>query len=99
MISIHGIGVDEAGRCQHYHQTNDIVGLKCARCQQYFACYKCHDALMAHPFVSCAKKALPVICGVCRRTMNFEEYSQGECPSCHSQFNPNCYVHYDIYFK
>nr|WP_081778159.1 hypothetical protein [Liquorilactobacillus sucicola] len=99
MTTIHGINIDKVGRCRHYHQTNDIVGLKCDRCQQYFACYKCHNALKDHYFVPCAKNTLPVICGNCQHKMNFQEYSRGCCPHCQSAFNPNCHVHYNIYFK
>ncbi|WP_082610433.1 CHY zinc finger protein [Liquorilactobacillus satsumensis] len=99
MSIIHGIEVDEAGRCCHYHQANDIVGLKCAQCQQYFACYKCHDTLRDHRFVPCAKHAAPAICGVCKFTMDFQKYVQGFCPNCQHSFNPKCRVHYGIYFK
>nr|WP_057745047.1 CHY zinc finger protein [Liquorilactobacillus capillatus] len=98
-MAIHGINVDKAGRCEHYHQVNDIVGLKCAQCQQYFACYKCHDALKDHHFVACAKNDLPAICGACKHTMNFQEYSLGHCPYCQNKFNPKCSLHYAIYFK
>ncbi len=40
-----GIGLDSSSRCYHYHTKLDIVALKCAVCQKYYACYKCHDAL------------------------------------------------------
>lgn len=38
---IYGLETDDAGRCVHYHQENDIAGLKCQQCQAYFACYQC----------------------------------------------------------
>lgn len=43
-----GIGLDSSSRCYHYHTKLDIVALKCAVCQKYYACYKCHDALEEH---------------------------------------------------
>ncbi|MDN2452207.1 CHY zinc finger protein [Lactobacillus sp. UCMA15818] len=99
MNEIYGIEIDTDGRCYHYHQQNDIVGLKCQRCNEYFACYKCHDNLRDHSFVSCDKNDYPAICGKCRKKMTFDDYKNGYCPSCHAGFNPNCHLHWDIYFK
>ena len=44
-IKIHGIGLDKAGRCTHYHTQLDIAALLCAKCRKYYACYSCHDEL------------------------------------------------------
>lgn len=99
MPTIHGIEADQAGRCCHYHSENDIAGLKCAQCQQYFACYQCHDELMDHRFVPCDKEDTPVICGICRKTLTFNQYKLGACPFCHHPFNPKCALHETIYFK
>lgn len=38
-IKIHGIGLDKAGRCTHYHTQLDIAALLCAKCRKYYACY------------------------------------------------------------
>ena len=51
-IKIHGIGLDKAGRCTHYHTQLDIAALLCAKCRKYYACYSCHDELEDHPFVA-----------------------------------------------
>ena len=99
MYQIYGIEVDESGRCYHYHQDNDIAGLKCSTCHKYFACYECHDELMGHHFTACDKNSSPVICGKCQTLINFEEYEKGKCPSCQTEFNPNCHLHWGIYFK
>ena len=51
-IKIHGIGLDKAGRCTHYHTQLDIAALLCAKCRKYYACYSCHDELEDHSFVA-----------------------------------------------
>ena len=33
-IKIHGIGLDKAGRCTHYHTQLDIAALLCAKCRK-----------------------------------------------------------------
>ena len=35
-IKIHGIGLDKAGRCTHYHTQLDIAALLCAKCRKYY---------------------------------------------------------------
>ena len=99
VFKIWGREIDSEGRCAHYHQNNDIVGLKCSTCQKYFACYQCHDELMDHSFKACDKTDYPAICGKCRNIINFEDYKEGSCIHCHAPFNPNCHRHWSIYFK
>ncbi|ANZ60939.1 hypothetical protein AYR62_11820 [Secundilactobacillus paracollinoides] len=96
---IYGLETDDAGRCVHYHQENDIAGLKCQQCQAYFACYQCHDALCDHKFVACDKDDDPVMCGLCHTVMSFAAYQQGTCPNCRAAFNPKCEGHWGVYFK
>ena len=96
---IWGLGLDDEGRCSHYHQANDIVALKCSQCKKYFACYKCHDEIENHKFVSTDKENFPVMCGHCGILLNFDDYALGTCIKCKSVFNPNCHLHWDIYFK
>ena len=50
-------------------------------------------------FVASNKGDYPVMCGVCRRLLDFDEYTSGACPNCHHGFNPRCKLHYEIYFE
>ena len=71
-IKIHGIGLDKAGRCTHYHTQLDIAALLCAKCRKYYACYSCHDELEDHSFVATTpEEAYPVLCGNCGRNLHF----------------------------
>ena len=96
---INGIDIDNQGRCVHYHEENDVACLKRAQCGEYYACYLCHDASENHHFLASDKNDSPVLCGVCRHKMNFDEYTNGKCPYCGHAFNPNCKKHYSIYFS
>ena len=98
-LPIHGIDLDQNGRCMHYHTENDVVALSCAQCHRYFACYLCHDAIMTHKFAPADPTDKSVMCGVCHQTMDYQDYSQNECPNCHHAFNPKCVRHQDIYFE
>lgn len=97
-VLIAGRLTDTAGRCRHYHLEMDVVGLKCARCQAYFACYQCHDELTDHAFVPCQKTEQVAICGACGQRMTYAVYAVGHCPACGHGFNPRCSVHAGIYF-
>ncbi|WP_082137374.1 CHY zinc finger protein [Lactiplantibacillus herbarum] len=99
MTEIYGIGLDIAGRCQHYHQDEDVAALWCAECQRYYACYQCHDTLCDHYFVASKIGSLAVLCGVCRHRLTTDQYQLGRCPYCQQWFNPRCQRHYQIYFE
>ena len=96
-MEIHGLDLDQAGRCRHYHLA--VAALKCSRCQKYYACYRCHDALENHHFMACERENWPVLCGICGCLMQFAQYQQGSCPRCGHDFNPGCRRHCQIYFK
>lgn len=99
-MTILGIQLDVAGRCQHYHSELDIVALKCDLCQHYYACYQCHDILENHPFQAISiKDSKPILCGNCKTFLSFSKYKLGHCPHCVHPFNPNCQKHHIIYFK
>lgn len=96
---IYGIQVDAQGRCHHYHQHEDVVGLKCAACKQYYACFHCHNTQQEHSFVPIDRKdPTPVICGACRNYLTYPEYQTNACPYCQHAFNPKCVVHQEVYF-
>ena len=98
-VRIHGIGLDKAGRCIHYHTEPDIAALLCAKCRKYYACYSCHDEMEDHLFAATQpEEAYPVLCGNCRRKLTHQEYKKGSCPYCHAGFNPKCSLHENIYF-
>ncbi|HPI99453.1 MAG TPA: CHY zinc finger protein [Enterococcus sp.] len=97
---IYGIEIDGNGRCLHYHQENNIVGLKCNKCKKYYACYQCHNTYESHTFEPIAvSDTAPVICGHCHTTLTFFQYKKGACPYCQAKFNPNCQLHETIYFS
>ncbi|WP_082385509.1 CHY zinc finger protein [Streptococcus phocae] len=99
MSECFGIACDQNYRCQHYHSELDIVGLKCAACQRYYACFSCHDLLADHTFhPTNQQEPYPVICGGCHRYLSRCDYKLGACPFCRSAFNPACHKHSDIYF-
>lgn len=98
-IKIHGVGLDKAGRCTHYHTDVDVAALLCAKCRKYYACFSCHDEIENHPFAATSKEEkYPVLCGCCRRQLTYQEYKSGSCPHCGAGFNPMCCLHDDIYF-
>ena len=99
-IRIHGLDLDDNGRCRHYHKNCDVVALKCSACGRYYACYECHDALEDHTFAATdLTEEYPVLCGNCHTTLTREEYLTGSCVHCGFSFNPNCKLHYGIYFR
>ena len=99
MSEIIGLAIDDAGRCQHWHQSVDIIANKCRACQKYFACYLCHHAIMTHQFEPMPMSQISVMCGICHLKMTGNDYiQQTNCPICHHQFNPQCHLHKDIYF-
>lgn len=99
MMRIYGLDLDQAGRCVHYHLSVDVTAMKCARCQRYYACYQCHDALENYRFAASNKDDWPVMCGICGCLMRFDQYQLGTCPRCGHAFNPKCSLHGQIYFK
>ena len=97
-IQIYGVGLDEQGRCAHYHQNCDVVALKCAMCRKYYACFSCHDEMEDHAFAATGtEEKYPVLCGNCKRLLTREQYGQGSCPYCGITFNPRCKLHKHIY--
>lgn len=99
MPDIFGLSLDTSGRCQHWHQSFDVIANMCQQCQTYFACSLCHDALTAHTFQPMPMSQISVMCGVCHLKMTGDTYVNcTKCPACQQAFNPSCHLHHDIYF-
>ena len=101
MNRIFGIEIDKEGRCIHYHGANDVIANKCAKCQKFYACYKCHDESENHTFepVDPGQEGT-VMCGSCGRLYSYKEYScLIKCTGCSHEFNPGCSLHKNIYSK
>ncbi|SCU88745.1 LAME_0E01002g1_1 [Lachancea meyersii CBS 8951] len=104
-----GLLVDNQSRCVHWNSKLDVVCFRFKCCDRYYACHSCHDFLEEHPIqrykVANDSTTHVVLCGVCRNTMTFDQYRNGltcgsnlQCPFCSAPFNPNCKLHYNIYF-
>lgn len=103
-IAIMGRLIDHQTRCEHYHSSQDIVAIKFKCCDQYFPCYSCHEETADHTAEIWKKEdrdLKAVLCGVCGFEMTIHDYfsCQNQCPECHSNFNPNCEKHYQMYFE
>jgi uncharacterized CHY-type Zn-finger protein len=45
---VRGLAIDSRTGCTHYRSALDIVAIKFACCQSYFACFNCHQAEAGH---------------------------------------------------
>lgn len=100
MTRILGVRVDDRGRCAHYASPRDVIANRCATCNEFFACHRCHDELADHPFGRMRTDAADsVLCGACGHVMGYREYSRSPaCPGCGHPFNPGCSLHAPLYF-
>lgn len=99
-MTIFGFPIDSSGRCKHYHGINDIVSIKFKCYEKYYPCYKCHEehSIIRWEKEDFAEKA--ILCGNCHNELTINDYiEKKKCTHCNSGFNPNCSLHYDIYFK
>lgn len=104
MPKIYGKLCDSVGRCIHYHQVTDIVAMKCAQCNRFYACYRCHNEEEVHPFapliVDNLKQLATVLCGNCQTEQTYDDYiKRGNCGTCQRPFNPKCTSHHEYYFS
>ncbi len=100
---VRGVEVDAQTRCIHYHSMLDIIAIKMACCNVYYACKDCHELLAGHVievWPSSERDAPAVLCGACGHEMTIREYMQSGhlCPRCGAGFNPGCRNHYHFYF-
>lgn len=102
-IEVYGVDLDAETRCRHYQSDRDIVAIKFACCGAYYACYRCHVAVVDHAPERWAREQFierALLCGVCGLAISIAEYLQGlaRCPRCRSAFNPGCALHHHLYF-
>ena len=99
---VKGVKVDTETRCAHYHTEVDIIAIKFYCCQEYYACYYCHEELEDHspekwPKDKWEQKA--ILCGSCGEELAIHTYmSASECPHCSHPFNERCSHHFPLYF-
>ncbi|WEG10817.1 CHY zinc finger protein [Pullulanibacillus sp. KACC 23026] len=103
-MNVVGVGVDSETRCSHYHTEKDIIAIKFKCCETYYPCYLCHEACADHPAEQWQvdeRHVKAILCGHCGEELTIEAYlnSGSRCPTCQSSFNPNCQLHYHLYFK
>jgi uncharacterized CHY-type Zn-finger protein len=99
-----GLHLDAETRCQHYQSEVDRIAIKMYCCKTYYACYSCHESLANHPAQAWPREEwdeLAILCGHCKSEMTIQEYlqCQNSCKVCGAAFNPNCAIHYPLYFQ
>ncbi|WP_075036284.1 CHY zinc finger protein [Halobacillus dabanensis] len=101
--SVKGVRVDEQTRCAHYHSDVDIIAIKFYCCQDYYACYYCHEAQTNHQPMKWPRKKWgekAILCGNCQSELSIDEYMKStQCPQCKHVFNEKCSLHYPLYFE
>ncbi len=102
--TVHGVHLDDETRCLHYNSPIDIIAIKMACCDTYYACKGCHEALANHDIQVWPRTTWDtpaILCGVCKSELTIAEYMQSNniCPNCASAFNPVCRNHYHFYFE
>ena len=101
---VFGLELDHQTRCQHWHSELDIIAIKFACCNKFYACYDCHQALEHHEVERWPKSKFAsekvILCGNCKHQMTIQEYqsSNSKCPNCQAAFNPRCSLHWPLYF-
>ena len=94
--------VDAQGRCTHWHGPRDVVAIRLACCDEYYACHACHEAGTDHP-----PRRWPadrfgeegVLGGACGQRLTIKRYLKARgCPGCGHPFNPRCVLHHPRYF-
>jgi uncharacterized CHY-type Zn-finger protein len=102
-VEVHGVDVDLATRCAHYHAPNDIIAIKFVCCGEWFPCHECHAQLADHPasiWPSTQFDTPAILCGACGHQLTIREYldCKSVCPRCGGKFNPGCANHHQLYF-
>lgn len=102
-MKIKGFVIDDKTRCKHYHSVLDIVAIKFKCCDEFYPCYKCHNESTKHSPSRWNKSEFnekAILCGNCKNLLTITQYINTKtCPFCKAGFNPNCKLHYDLYFE
>ena len=103
LYTIKGKTTDNFTRCEHYHSSLDIIAIKFKCCNEYYACFYCHQEEADHEAQVWGKDEFAnkaILCGQCKNEQSISEYmsSSNKCPNCGVNFNPNCKKHYHLYF-
>ena len=101
---VRGVDVGPETRCAHWAGDRDVVALRGGRCERFYPCHACHEAVADHPPEPWPRERLDepaVLCGVCATALTARAYltSGFDCPECGAAFNPGCRAHYDRYFE
>ncbi|KAF2197127.1 hypothetical protein GQ43DRAFT_220720 [Delitschia confertaspora ATCC 74209] len=102
---VHGIDLTPLTQCTHYSSPLDIIAIKHACCNRFYACIKCHNELETSHEPRVWKEEQwdekVVLCGKCKRVWSADEYMGcgSACPGCGGNFNPGCKGHWGLYFK
>lgn len=101
---IKGLDLDAQTRCRHWHSGLDIIAIKFACCNEFYACFDCHEALAGHPPLKWSKDVFKnekaIYCGACHTLLTIDQYlnAGSNCPNCAASFNPRCSLHWHLYF-
>lgn len=103
-IEVRGLDVDSETRCTHYDDERDVIAIRFRCCDEYYPCYRCHEALADHDPAVHPREAFSepaVLCGACGTELSVAGYLDCgfDCPACDAAFNPGCRRHYDRYFE
>lgn len=104
-MSINGVDVDKQGRCTHWAGPTDVVATAFPCCDGWWACYRCHDEVQAHPaqpWPPARHDGLAILCGACHARVAIRYHlarDEDDCPHCGHAWNPACREHADKYFE
>lgn len=102
-MSVRGVDVGAETRCAHYGGERDVIAIRFACCDDYYPCFRCHEAVADHesePLPADAGDEPGVLCGACDAVLTVRAYLDADdaCPECGAGFNPGCADHYHLYF-
>ena len=102
--TVKGKLVDKATRCVHYKSALDIIAIRFKCCNEYYACYYCHQECADHEATQWSESEFStkaILCGNCAGEISISEYMNGgySCLYCQAPFNPNCKKHNHLYFS